>query len=89
MVQGKLADALKSYQARQEIILRLASSDPSNAAWQCDLSVSFNKIGDVEVNRGDLADGLKSYNDSLAIFGTPRQIQPRQCGVAARSRGEL
>jgi predicted negative regulator of RcsB-dependent stress response len=34
MAQGDLGAALKSYEARQAIISRLATSDPGNAGWQ-------------------------------------------------------
>ena len=40
---------------------RLAQSDPGNADWQRDLSVSFERIGDVQVAQGDLSGALKSY----------------------------
>ena len=46
---------------------RLAKSDPGNAGWQRDLSVSYDKVGDVQVAQGDLPAALKSYRDSLAI----------------------
>ena len=68
MAQGDLAGALKSYQAKHDIINRLAKSDPGNAGWQRDLSVSLNKIGDVQAAQGDLAGALASYRDSLAII---------------------
>ena len=35
--------------------------------WQHGLSVSYVKVGDVQVAQGDLADALTSYRDSLAI----------------------
>src|SRR3954451_4492795 len=44
-----------------------AEADPGNAGWQRDLSVSYNKIGDVQVEQGDLAAALASYRASLAI----------------------
>jgi hypothetical protein len=47
VAQGNIAEAMKSYRAKQDIISRLAKSDPGNASWQRDLSVSPNKIGDV------------------------------------------
>ena len=34
---------------------RLAAADPGNAGWQRDLSVSWDRIGDVRVAQGDLA----------------------------------
>jgi hypothetical protein len=40
---------------------RLATSDAGNAGWQRDLSVSYNKVGNVQVAQGDLAGALKSY----------------------------
>jgi phage terminase large subunit-like protein len=43
---------------------RLAKADPNNAEWQRDLSISYNKVGDVLVAQGDLTDALKSYRDS-------------------------
>ena len=58
MAQGDLAGALKSYQAKHDIIDRLAKSDPRNARWQRDLSVSLNKVGDVQAAQGDLAGAL-------------------------------
>jgi tetratricopeptide (TPR) repeat protein len=46
---------------------RLAASDRSNTEWQRDLTVSYNKVGDVLVAQGKLDEALKSYRDSLAI----------------------
>jgi hypothetical protein len=43
---------------------RLAKADPGNAGWQRDLSVSHEKIGDVQVEQGDLAAALASYQDA-------------------------
>jgi hypothetical protein len=51
--QGDLDGALKSYQD-SFTIRDLAKSNPSNVGWQRDLSVSYEKIGDVQVAQGDL-----------------------------------
>ena len=59
--QGDLAGALNSYRDSLAIIDRLAKSDPGNAGWRRHLSVSYNKIGDVQVAQGDLAGALASY----------------------------
>ena len=67
VAQGKLADALASYQACLAIMQRLAKSDPGKAGWQRDLSVSHEYVGDVQVAQGKLADALASYQASLAI----------------------
>ncbi len=42
-------------------------SDPGHAGWQRDLSVSYIKVGNVQVAQGDQSGALKSYRDSLAI----------------------
>ena len=42
------------------------SSDPGNAAWQRDLSVSHNKVGDAEVAQGNLPAALAFYQERLA-----------------------
>src|ERR1700730_5308087 len=46
---------------------RLAASDRSNTLWQRDLSLSYERIGDVQVDQGKLDDALKSYRDCLVI----------------------
>jgi tetratricopeptide (TPR) repeat protein len=59
---------------------RLATSDPGNAYRQRNLSVSYNKVGDVQVARGDMAGALKSYRDSLAIFERLATSDPGNAG---------
>jgi tetratricopeptide (TPR) repeat protein len=46
----------------------LARQDPSNAAWQRDLSVSLERLGDVQRAQGDLAGALESFRNSQRIF---------------------
>ena len=77
---GRLGGRAKSYQAKQDIISRLAQSDPGNAGWQRDLSVSYEKVGDAGAAQGDLADALKSYRDSLAIRERLAQSDPGNAG---------
>jgi tetratricopeptide (TPR) repeat protein len=45
-----------------------------------DLSVSFNRLGDVQVAQGDLAGALKSYRDSLAIAERLAKSDPGNAG---------
>lgn len=45
----------------------MAKSNPENAGWQRDVSISYNRIGDVLEAGGNLTDALKTYQDSLAI----------------------
>ena len=44
-----------------------AASDPANAAWQRDLSLSLEKLGDLAVAQGDLPGALQRFTDGLAI----------------------
>jgi hypothetical protein len=44
VAQGNLPAALTSYQASFAIADRLAKSDPGNAGWQRDLSVSYARL---------------------------------------------
>ena len=53
--RATLRGALKSYRDSLAITERLAKSDPGNAGWQRDLSVSHHKVGDVQVAQGDPA----------------------------------
>jgi len=67
VAQGNLPEALKSYRDGLAIADRLAKADPGNAGGQRDLSVSYNKMGDVLVDQGNLPEALKSFRDGLAM----------------------
>ena len=58
-------------------------------SWQRDLSVSFNKIGDVQSARGNLDAALKAYQDSLAIPEKLAAQDPSNAELAARPLGQL
>jgi tetratricopeptide (TPR) repeat protein len=65
MAQGDLPEALKWY--RLAVADRLLKSAPENAGWQRDLSVSYDKIGDVLEAGGNLFEALKTYQERHAI----------------------
>ncbi len=65
---GDLKAAAKSCNEAVEACEKLARQDPANAEWQRDLSVSYNKLGDVQRDQGDLDGALASYRQSLTIF---------------------
>ena len=67
VAQGDLSAALTSYRASHTIRERLAKADPGNAEWQRDLSVSEQRVGDVQRAQGDLPAALTSYRASHAI----------------------
>ena len=56
-----------SYKRGQALVQALIQRDPNNAEWQRDLSVSYNKIGDISAARGDRDGALKAYKDGLDI----------------------
>ncbi len=60
----RLADVEKRLLA---IIQPLADSDPANSAWQRDLSVSFNQLGDLATAQGNLPDASRHFSSALAI----------------------
>ena len=66
---------------------RLAAADGSNTQWQRDLSVSYNKIGNVLVARGRLDEALKAYRDAPRHPGAPGRRRSQQHAVATRSVG--
>ena len=78
--RGKLPEALRSYRDGLAIAARLAQSDPGNAGWQRDLSVSDEKIGNVLVAQGNLPEALRSYRDGLAIRARLAQSDPGNAG---------
>ena len=67
MAQGDLPAATRHFNAGLKIAERLAASDPANAAWQRDLSVSLNKLGDLAVAQGDLPAATRHFNACLKI----------------------
>ena len=71
---------MKAYQNRQDIISGLAKADPGNAGWQRDLSVSYNKVGDVQVAQGNLPEALNAYQASLAIIDRLAKSDPGNAG---------
>ena len=82
--RAALADVLPLYERGLAIRDRLAQADPGNAGWQCDLSVSHDRIGDVLVAQGNLAAALASYR-AVALHQRPaRPSRSRKCRRAAR-----
>jgi Flp pilus assembly protein TadD len=68
------------YRLALAIFNRLAQADPGNAGWQRDLSVSYEKVGDVLVAQGNLPEALKAFRDSHNIFNRLAQADPGNAG---------
>jgi serine/threonine protein kinase/class 3 adenylate cyclase len=67
IAQGKLQEALESYQQSLASRKRLVEQNNSNADWQRNLSVSYEHIGNVLVAQGKLQDALEAYQQGLVI----------------------
>jgi uncharacterized caspase-like protein/predicted negative regulator of RcsB-dependent stress response len=80
LAQGSLPSARRLYETAAAIAERLARSDPGNAGWQRDLSVSHNTIGDVLRAQGALTAALESYRASLAIVERLARSDPGNAG---------
>jgi tetratricopeptide (TPR) repeat protein len=70
VAQGKLQDALDAYQQGLAIVKHLADQNKSNAVWQRDLSVNYEKVGGVLEAQGKLQDALDIYQQSVNIRRT-------------------
>ena len=77
--QGFLTLARDRYRSSLDIAMGLTAADrndPKNEEWQHDLSIAYNKIGDVQRQLGDLTDALTNYRKSLEIRGLLADSHP-------------
>ncbi|MDF3072176.1 MAG: tetratricopeptide repeat protein, partial [Polyangiaceae bacterium] len=101
-MRGSLVEAMLGFREALDISRTLAEADPSNAAWQGDLSVSQEKIGDVLRAQGDLGGALAVYRESLTVrrrlaqadssnAGWQRDlsVSHNKVGDVLRARGDL
>ena len=87
--QGQFAQALDSYRKALAIREGLVKSDPKNADWQSNLSVSYQKVGDVEVEQGQYAQALDSYRAEFALVDGLARADPGNTGRQSSSFGVL
>ena len=79
MAQGNLPEALNlPRRARDQGAS--CESRPGNAGWQRDLSVSYNKIGDVLVAQGNLPEAMRTFRDGLTIGERLAKADPGNAG---------
>jgi hypothetical protein len=72
--QGRLDDALSAYRAGLAIRERLAAADLSNAGWQRDLFVSYERLGSVEEAKQNPKGAAYYYAEAAKIV---RRLAPR------------
>jgi tetratricopeptide (TPR) repeat protein len=95
LAQGDLARALKAYREELAISQRLVVSDPSNAMWQRDLSLSHHKLGDVMQAQGDRSGALKTYRECqtilerLAVSDPSNAMWQRDLSLSQEKVGEV
>jgi tetratricopeptide (TPR) repeat protein len=95
MTLGKLSVAKELAELALQIAQRLARSDPGNAAWQRDLFVSLNKLGDLAVAQGNLPEAQRLFAESLRIAQRLAESDPgnaawqRDLSVSLNKLGEL
>jgi tetratricopeptide (TPR) repeat protein len=77
---GASNEALAAYRRSFDAAEHLARADPGNAGWQRDLSVSHERIGDVQRAQGDLAAAQLSFQAALAIRERLAQADPGNAG---------
>jgi hypothetical protein len=77
---GDTAGALSTAEQARQIAADLFAGQPKNTGWQRDLSVSYERIGDVQVAQGNLAAALQSYRDNLAIRDRLAKAYPNTAG---------
>ncbi len=67
LATGDVKGALDAARESLANLEALSASDPGNASWRSDLSVSYGKVGKVLEAQGDLPGALKAYRDEMAI----------------------
>lgn len=76
VAQGNLPEALKSYRDSLTIADGLAKSEPGNAGWQRDLSVSYGKVAMVDARQGAHADAVIAFKKGRDIVARLSQQSP-------------
>ncbi len=71
--QGNLPEAQRLFGESLRIRQRLAESDPANAAWQRDLSVSHNKLAHHARASGDEAGFVAELRECYLVLDGMRQ----------------
>ncbi len=77
---GELSSARGAYEGARDVAQRELTADPGNTEWQRDLSVSYDRVGNVLVAQGQLPDALKAYRDGLAIAERLAKADPGNAG---------
>ena len=64
---GRLRSAVEMASLSEQILRPQADSDRGNAAWQRDLSISLNQLGNLAVSQGNLPEAQRLFGEALRI----------------------
>jgi tetratricopeptide (TPR) repeat protein len=90
---GDHGGSMREYQARHEIMTRLAPTNPGKVDWQLELAVSLTSLVDTYSMRDDTATALHGYRKGLAAIEQAAVAEPgnaklqRQLGIALTDVG--
>jgi tetratricopeptide (TPR) repeat protein len=93
--RGQTKQALESCQKCLEVSQRLAQLDPSNAEAQRDLSISFDRVGNVTLQLGQTKEALEHYQKGLEVRQRRAQADPnntqaqRDLSVSFKKLGDV
>jgi serine/threonine-protein kinase len=76
-LRGAAESARQFYTRSMEIFQALAQADPNDAQAKRDLSISYNKLGDVHLQLGATDRALQSYQKGLELSEALAQAVPR------------
>jgi tetratricopeptide (TPR) repeat protein len=68
--------AMTHYLEAQSLSERLSNASPNNIGWERDLSVFYDKIGDMLQEQHKLPEALKYFQDSLAVVERLAKADP-------------
>ena len=80
---GDRAAALADYEESLAIIRKLAASDPSNASWQHDVSISLERIGNIRLADRDPPARSPSTRRAWRSCASSWRPTRRTCGCSA------
>jgi len=70
------AQALPLLESARQMAEELVKLDPANTQFRRDVSISYNKLGDVQMNLGDTAQALGYYEKALAVAEGVVRLDP-------------
>ncbi|NBQ67831.1 MAG: TIR domain-containing protein, partial [Nitrosomonadaceae bacterium] len=80
LAQGDNRKAFEKYRQGQLLLEQLVKAEPDNLNLQRDLSVSYERVGDMHLKSSNNAAALKAYQNGLAIAKRLVELDPNHTG---------